>query len=310
MAPTARIETPPRLVVALATYNGAPWIREQLESILGQEGVELRVVVSDDGSSDGTLDLIDAAGDPRVTILPAAAPTGGAARNFFRLIRDVDLAEGEWLALADQDDVWLPGKLARAIERLDATGADGYASDLVAFWPDGRERRVVKSQPQRAHDFLTQTPSAGSTFVLSRRLVTLVKGVLAGPRVDGVFAHDWLVYALCRAHGWTWTIDAAALIRYRQHGGNEVGANLGARAAADRFARIRSRWHRTQCLLVTELAATVANDAERPALGRFAELFGRTGLAARWALAARAGELRRLARDRFILRSLILSGLW
>src|SRR5690606_2902035 len=109
--------------------------------------------------------------DPRLTVLPTAPPSGSAAGNFARLLRDIELEPGEHLALADQDDIWLPGKLARAIATLQRSGADGYASDLIAFWPDGRQQPVVKSQPQRAYDYLTQTPSAGSTFLLSPRLV-------------------------------------------------------------------------------------------------------------------------------------------
>ena len=78
----------PRIVVLLATLDGMPWVRVQVEGILGQEGVEVRVVVSDDGSTDGTAEYLAglAAANAPVTVLPRRAPGGASAQNFLHLI--------------------------------------------------------------------------------------------------------------------------------------------------------------------------------------------------------------------------------
>lgn len=102
----------PRFAVLLAAYNGMQWLPEQLDSILSQVGVDVTVYVSTDRSSDGTYawvcDVADT--DPRVVPLTYGEVFGGAAKNFFRLLRDVDLEPFDYIAFADQDDIWLPDK--------------------------------------------------------------------------------------------------------------------------------------------------------------------------------------------------------
>src|SRR6185437_2343672 len=94
----------PRVLVLLAARNGAPWIREQLESILAQENVELRLAVRDDASTDLTLKELEGFADnPRVSILPGPAPTGSAAGNFLALIHDNPADAMDFVAFADQD---------------------------------------------------------------------------------------------------------------------------------------------------------------------------------------------------------------
>ena len=97
----------PKVAVLLAAYNGMQWIEEQLASILDQSAVDLTVYISIDPSTDGTEAwcAVYAAQHPSVIVLPAAGTFGGASRNFFRLIRDVDLDKYDFVAFADQDDV-------------------------------------------------------------------------------------------------------------------------------------------------------------------------------------------------------------
>jgi hypothetical protein len=76
---------------------------------------------------------------------------GNANRNFQYLVREAPIGQADYVALSDHDDIWLPDKLRRAVDTLTATGADAYSSDVLAFWPDGREQPVVKSQPQRRY---------------------------------------------------------------------------------------------------------------------------------------------------------------
>lgn len=301
----------PRIAVALATWNGMQWLPDQLATILGQHGVDVRVIASDDASTDGTREWLENHPDPRVSVLPATAPSGSAARNFYRLIRDIQLEPGEYLALSDQDDVWLPTKLARAAQVLESTRAAGFSSDVMAFYPDGRESLVFKSSPQRRLDYLFETPGSGNTFVLTAAVKDLVAGVLAEhPEAWDAEAHDWLIYALARAHGLAWVIDDQPLLRYRQHGGNAVGANSGLAAAASRLRRIRSGWHRGQALLLAQLGRSVASPATAPDLDELVRLLGSRDVASRRELLQQGAELRRRPRERWALTTLIRLGMW
>src|SRR5438093_9922184 len=100
----------PNCVVVLAAYNGMQYIEEKVRSILDQKNVRVTLVVSIDASNDGTEEWFNklAIHDSRVILLPHGFKFGGAAKNFFRLIREVDLSGFDCLALADQDDIWLP----------------------------------------------------------------------------------------------------------------------------------------------------------------------------------------------------------
>ena len=85
--------------------------------------------------------------------------------DLFRLFRVVDFSGYDYISLADQDDVWLDCKLARACKLLREDEAEGYSSNVLAFWPDGRERLIEKAFPQRRWDFLFEGPGPGCTFV-------------------------------------------------------------------------------------------------------------------------------------------------
>ena len=108
--------TAPLIDILLATYNGARYLAPQLDSLLGQTHQHFRLLVSDDGSTDATLDILRgyrAAFGERLILLPNRSPGAGVVRNFERLMQ-ASLADGQaqWAASCDQDDVWLPDKLA------------------------------------------------------------------------------------------------------------------------------------------------------------------------------------------------------
>ena len=100
--------------VCLASFNGAPYIREQIASILSQLGPGDELIVSDDGSSDGTPDIIRGLNDERVRLLSGHARVG-VVQNFERAIL---ASVGEIIFLSDQDDVWLPGKVEACLATL------------------------------------------------------------------------------------------------------------------------------------------------------------------------------------------------
>lgn len=252
--PTASL---PKVAVCLAAYNGIAWLPEQIDSILAQQHVAVTVFVSVDASSDGTESLIDAWAQREVRIvpLPMGLRFGGAAANFFRLLKEVDFSGFDYVALSDQDDVWSPEKLQRAVTTLRNEAADGYSSNVEAFWPDGRQCLIDKAQPQRAWDFLFEAAGPGCTYVGSRQMMLDFKKFLCeqGELVGEVTLHDWLLYAFARARGYRWVIDAQPSMRYRQHPHNQVGVNVGWRAYCWRLRKIIRGWWIGQARLIARL---------------------------------------------------------
>jgi len=247
----------PSIAVILAAYNGSVWIQEQIESIFAQEDVGVRLFVSVDASSDGTEALVErmAAEDSRIVVLPHGQRFGGAAPNFYRLVKDVDFSAFDYIALADQDDIWLNNKLSRACDVLASTGADAYSSNATAFWPDGRQMLIKKSQPQVQWDFLFEAAGPGCTYVLSRKLAVEIQKqiTLKWGEVQSVGLHDWLFYAYARANGYRWLIDDFSGIRYRQHAHNQVGVNAGLKAFLHRFTKVINGWGFTQAAKISHV---------------------------------------------------------
>lgn len=249
--------TLPRFAVCLAAYNGKAHIVEQIASILAQHGVDLQLFISVDASTDGTESLLAswAVAEPRLTLLPFGEHFGGAGPNFYRLLRDVDLAGFDYLSFADQDDIWHRDKLARAHRVLKAERASGYSSNFTAFWPSGKTRLIDKSCPQRVYDSLFESAGPGCTYVLDHRLAGALQGLVrsADERLMRVDYHDWLAYAFARSQGFLWVIDNWAGVQYRQHAHNQLGVNVGVRSFWLRAGKIVNGYGFEQSLLIADL---------------------------------------------------------
>lgn len=243
-----------KVAVLLAAYNGVEWIDEQINSILLQKDVIVTIFISVDLSSDCTYEYInDKYINENVIILPYGKKFGGAASNFFRLIVDVDVDAFDYISFSDQDDVWNNDKLASAIHRL--SDFDAYSSNVTAFWSDGRECLINKSQHQVKFDFMFEAAGPGCTYVIRRDIAIKFKTWLI-ERYDkinyDIALHDWLIYAFCRHFGYRWFIDPRPGMRYRQHANNQVGTNNSISAAKKRLLLIKGKWYRSQVTKIAE----------------------------------------------------------
>lgn len=251
----------PRVLVLLACFNGQSWIAEQLQSILAQQGVRTRIIIRDDGSSDMTLARIAALGsDERMTVAQASAPTGSAAQNFLTLIRDNSAESYDFVALADQDDVWYGNKLARACRILGGTECAGYSSATLATWSNGRSTLLRQAPRITAGDFLFEGAGQGCTFLLRAGFYAEIRRFVADHQAltRTVHYHDWLIYALARACGKTWAFDPSPSVYYRQHERNDTGARGRLGSAVKRLGLIRKRWYRDQLAVVAQICAAAA----------------------------------------------------
>ncbi|WP_438280352.1 glycosyltransferase [Pseudomonas alabamensis] len=286
-----------KVAVLLAAYNGRDWIEVQLTSILAQTQVDVDVYISVDPSSDGTeVWCADyASAHSNVTVLPSAGPFEGASRNFFRLIKDVDLSGYDYVAFSDQDDVWYADKLQRAVDTVLTQGVDGYSSNVMAFWQDGRRLLVDKAQPQVSWDHLFEAAGPGCTYVLSQTLAEDFKAFLLDQwhSVQGIDLHDWFCYAFARSRGYKWHIDSRPGLDYRQHERNQVGVNSGVASALTRWRKINDGWWFSQ----VELTARLLNiHSPFVTLDR-----GATRISSLARLAFHVKDCRRRTRDRVML---------
>lgn len=245
----------PRVAVLMATYNGAAWIEDQLRSILGSKDVDVHLFISDDNSTDETVVIAQKICGAKITLL-AHKPQGGAAQNFIRLILDADWQGFDYVSLSDQDDVWEAHKLSRAIAEIKRLNLDGYSSDITAFWPNGEKDYIRKSQPQRKLDYLFESAGPGNTFVWPLGGASFLRSRLRDVDVNElsrISLHDWLFYAVFRAAGKRWLIDAISGLDYRQHDKNVMGAASGLPAIFKRLELLRNSWYRNQIITVSAI---------------------------------------------------------
>ena len=223
----------PLIDILVATYNGERFVGEQIESIQRQTYGSWRLLVSDDCSADGTLEVVRryAAEDGRIRIVSEGVKHGGAKENFFALM---GYSDAPYCMFCDQDDVWLPEKVRQCLaemRRLEAEASPGapllvfcdmkVVDERLSVISDSFER-FENLNPQRTElrHVLAQALGAGCTFLMNR---ALAERALECRDLDAVDMHDWWVTLVAAAFGRISFVDEP-LSLYRQHGGNEVGA--------------------------------------------------------------------------------------
>jgi glycosyltransferase involved in cell wall biosynthesis len=180
----------PAVAVVMSTYNGMPFVGKQIESVLGQEGVAVSLFVRDDGSTDGTAELLQGLEDEgKLTLF--GGKNLGVVKSFINLLGRVP-AEFEWVALCDQDDVWHADKLSRAVAALSQGGRSVpklYCSEYT--FCDEHMNQIGRSHLNHIGinfaTLLYETKVSGNTCVMNRRLCDIA----ADAGAKDVYGHDW-----------------------------------------------------------------------------------------------------------------------
>lgn len=264
-------EIKPRVAVLMASYNGMSFISEQIQSIQNQSNIDLDLIISVDKSSDDTYEYCKNLQYDNLKVLEYGESLG-CAKNFYKLIKNVDFKKYDYVSFADQDDIWHSGKLDNAIKALNRFNADGYSSNMSAFWPNGKEHKILKHHKKKKYDFLFESASAGCTFVLNQDLALLIQDWLVSDKynINEFDAHDWLIYAIARMHNMSWHYDKRSFISYRQHNHNVAGANIGLGA---KFSRLKSLfkggWFNTNTNLLLQIFNDISSHNEKLTYLRF-----------------------------------------
>lgn len=236
MSPPGNITPRGGVAILLSTYNGARFLREQLDSLLGQSYAGWRLYWRDDGSTDETRrmmrDFAAKAGAGRCHKSASSGVHLGACASFLTLLAENPGAGA--IAFADQDDVWLPEKLECALTELAQAGGRPALYCARQYLVDERLRGTKLSAAySRAPSFpacLTQNIANGNTLVMNAAAAALVAS--AG-RPEGS-VHDWWSYIVVSACGGAVLFDERPQVLYRLHDCNAIGRahSVAARAIA------------------------------------------------------------------------------
>jgi rhamnosyltransferase len=311
----------PHVAVLMAAYNGEKYIRQQIDSILAQKNVRISLFIRDDGSTDQTQKIIDeyAKTDQRVFRVISVAGQLNVTKNFFTIVRSVDLETVDYIGYSDQDDTWLDNKMYAAITAIQQNAVNCYASNLLCGDASGNiirsspVSRIVqylfnyKSNNQLPWDHYFEAASAGCTLVLDKQAALYFQGRLNDiyDRIPADASHDWSTYAITRIGGQKWFIDSNAYIIYRQHASNAYGTNAGTKGIGKLFTLFSSGWYRKHILMIDELY----NDTkDHPGFMKEIRAYDHGSFFSRFRLAVAVSRYRRKAVHRIFLFSLILFG--
>jgi glycosyltransferase involved in cell wall biosynthesis len=297
------------ILVVLSTHNGARFIAQQLASLRAQTAARrIHLLIRDDASSDDTIDIIQGLDLAPLTVSVIRGAALGARDSFAAAL---GAATGAYRAIlwCDQDDVWLPGKVARAAAALAA--ADARRPTLYAgrSWVTDQDLAVLGMTagaprgPSLRHA-LFQNIAPGHTMAFNQALADLFLATVN----PAALMHDWWCYCLGTATGQV-IVDATPQAYYRQHQANQIGyaAGRGARLGDD-LRRLLGEDRRQITAQAAALRAAVGQRMTRADQVLLSDLLHQDTLSARWRYLRRHPMVAQSARPPLASSALFLLG--
>ena len=225
----------PSIDILLATYNGAKYLDQQLQSLLAQTYQHWRLIVRDDGSSDTTLKLLLNFAQKYPDKIFIVKDTKGSLRAKMNFSELITYSQAAYTMFCDQDDVWLPNKIELSLKHLQKLEAEHGIQEPLLVYTDLKVvndqlgvihesmwdyTQIVPERDQKWNRLLTVNPAVGCTVMFNqslRNVVTLIphKAVM----------HDWWLALVACFFGHLDFIPQATML-YRQHQNNVVGARV------------------------------------------------------------------------------------
>lgn len=211
--------------VLMSTYNGSEFLREQIESVLNQSYHKVKLLVRDDGSTDSTKDILKYylhKNPERVQVIWGS--NIGVINSFFELLNIADHS-CDFYCFCDQDDVWFPDKIDRALRQLNGLSHIPAMVCTTTYVTDKslKPLNIWPKPPARQPSFfnaVVQNIAVGATITLNKRARELIIGKAI--QTEFIQMHDWWTYLCVSAFGKV-IFDSQPSILYRQHGRNTVG---------------------------------------------------------------------------------------
>ena len=215
-------------IILLSTYNGEKYLKEQIDSIFSQKNVEIKLLVRDDGSNDNTLSILHdykTCLNDKIEIIEGK--NIGWRKSFFRLLDHASkhYRQYKYFAFSDQDDIWLPNKIERALHMFHSSldQPSLYCSNLY-YYKDGVNHGLIRNYSviPTYKNCLVRNHVTGCTIVFNRELLDIIGK--NPPQIN--IAHDYWMYMVAQLCGKV-IIDDEAFILYRQHDNNQIGFRKG-----------------------------------------------------------------------------------
>ena len=217
----------PKIAVVMSVYNGEKYLKEQIDSILSQNEVDVKLYIRDDGSSDSSCDIVKGYSDDRIVMMDSDSNIG-VGRSFFTALFFAvnDEFQAEYFAFSDQDDIWLADKLKVSVNQIcNYQDPALYCSNLILYKNNKNEGLFLKQKPdfEGALEAINKNKIAGCTMCFNRRLAKILTDYpLPGDDILNTRYHDtWviltsIVYAKI-------VYDSSSYILHRIHTNNEYG---------------------------------------------------------------------------------------
>lgn len=278
-----------------------------------QQSVTCDLVVSDDGSLDGSRERVAKSAESSQSISLIEGPCEGFCANFLSMFRLSEIDQYDYVAWSDQDDLWEPHHLARAIHVLQShqtPAAFGSRTRLINESGQGIGYSSIWKRPLSFKNALVQSVVGGNTMVMNRSCVQWIQQCLKTETLSHWVSHDWAVYLMLSMAEFPVIWDAQPTVHYRQHTTNLIGANRGFSARANRLNRLRkgvfAEWMRRHISALEPLADAMS-PASRGVLHCFADATSSWGLTSCRAL-VRSGVYRQGVLDQHALQTAALLG--
>jgi glycosyltransferase involved in cell wall biosynthesis len=284
--------TIPSVQILLSTFEGERFLAPLLDSLLAQDHGSVEILVRDDGSTDGTLELLRSRG-----LDAERGEHVGFVQSFAALLAR---ANADHVAFCDQDDVWLPDKLSRAIGRLEDVSGPALYCGRLAVVDERVEPLGLSPLPRRGLSFanaLVESQAAGCTIVLNRPARELL-----GEFPPEVVSHDWWAYLVLSAFGEI-VYDPHPAILFRKHKGQAFGIGVG---AIDTWRAKLTRG--TSVFPQARAFARLYRERLGPEHRRVHDRFLSAQTCARFRYAARPDVYRQSRRDDALLRAKLIFG--
>lgn len=222
-----------KVLVLMSTYNGEKYLREQLDSICGQNDVDIHILIRDDGSEDTTLQILEEYKNKYSNITILAEQNIGAALSFYELMFKADqfYKDYNYYAFADQDDYWFPDKLKISLELLNSSSCSYKLFYSAVTETDANLNPIKTTGIQPSTNLNTNIVSSralGCTMVFNKHLLkkacVIFNYLNQRQGSDYLPYHDgWLSLVAYALNGKV-VVSSQPLMYYRQHGGNVIGS--------------------------------------------------------------------------------------